>query len=605
MLRVGRRTASRSGTSLPGSPSRRPSRPTSARRCTLAALAALIDPPAGEPDLARLAHHAEAAGDVETPFSASPRRPPSGPLRSAPTARLPTSTRGRFVSATGCPGGTGRAAREPRLRVPHHRRERRGGRRGPGSGRPLPRDRRRPRRERRPAPAVGVPLVPRTGRGVLGRRAGVGRPARAARALPRARPRLRPARVPRPDGRRRRGGRPLGRARSRMGASAPDDLPMLVGVLAALGEAETLQGAEWSENLDRAAELAEEHGLVEALGWMPHLVAQDPDLEALVPRGEPCPGARQSSSQASTGSSSTGTTTSRTWRGPSSTRATGRPPRTLAEQVLRSRRASTTPTILALTVIGLLRARRGDPDPWSPLDEAQELAAMSGELPRLAPVAVARAEAAWLEGRHDSVAPFTEEAYALALERRALVRPRRARGLAPAGRAAREPATRTSRSRIRSASRGEPRARRFLVGGASGARSKPPSRSSDSDVGRSLHRALSAFQELDSRPAAAIVARRLRDRGARGLPRGPRAAHEAQPGRADAPRVRGPRPARAGADEPRDRRAALPLREDDRPPRGGDPSQARRPEPRRGGGGLGPSWTRSPANMGKGPAQAG
>ena len=47
---------------------------------------------------------------------------------------------------------------------------------------------------------------------------------------------------------------------------------------------------------------------------------------------------------------------------------------------------------------GRLRARRGDPDPWSPLDEARELAAGTGELQRLAPVAGARAEARWLAG---------------------------------------------------------------------------------------------------------------------------------------------------------------------------------------------------------------
>src|SRR4029077_15752088 len=85
----------------------------------------------------------------------------------------------------------------------------------------------------------------------------------------------------------------------------------------------------------------------------------------------------------------------------------------MAEQVLRARRASTTPTILALTVIGQLRARSGDPDPSSPLDEAQELAVLSGELPRLAPVAVARAEAAWLGGRRDAIGAATEEAYVL------------------------------------------------------------------------------------------------------------------------------------------------------------------------------------------------
>ena len=51
----------------------------------------------------------------------------------------------------------------------------------------------------------------------------------------------------------------------------------------------------------------------------------------------------------------------------------------------------------------------------------------------------------------------------------------------------------------------------------------------DSQADAALHRALSRFQKLDARPAAAIVARRLRDRGARGLPRGPRAATRRNP----------------------------------------------------------------------------
>ena len=111
-------------------------------------------------------------------------------------------------------------------------------------------------------------------------------------------------------------------------AERTGDLPMLVGVLAALGEAEILQGAEWSDKLDRAVELAEEHGLVEALGWLPHLVARILISSRSYPEASRVPDARRSSSPASTVSSSTGTTTSRTWHGPSSTRATGRPPRT-------------------------------------------------------------------------------------------------------------------------------------------------------------------------------------------------------------------------------------------------------------------------------------
>ena len=44
-----------------------------------------------------------------------------------------------------------------------------------------------------------------------------------------------------------------------------------------------------------------------------------------------------------------------------------------------------------------------------------------------------------------------------------------------------------------------------------------------------LRRALADLQRLGARPAAAIVARRLRERGAHGLPRGPRAATRANP----------------------------------------------------------------------------
>ena len=48
----------------------------------------------------------------------------------------------------------------------------------------------------------------------------------------------------------------------------------------------------------------------------------------------------------------------------------------------------------------------------------------------------------------------------------------------------------------------------------------------DDDV---LRRALDELQRLGATPAAAIVARRLRERGVRGLPRGPRAATKENP----------------------------------------------------------------------------
>jgi DNA-binding CsgD family transcriptional regulator/tetratricopeptide (TPR) repeat protein len=71
----------------------------------------------------------------------------------------------------------------------------------------------------------------------------------------------------------------------------------------------------------------------------------------------------------------------------------------LLTDVLRSPRAEGVTVLTALTALGRLRARRGDPDLWRPLDEALELATRTGHLQRLWPVTAARAEAAWLEGR--------------------------------------------------------------------------------------------------------------------------------------------------------------------------------------------------------------
>src|SRR2546429_7278881 len=88
----------------------------------------------------------------------------------------------------------------------------------------------------------------------------------------------------------------------------------------------------------------------------------------------------------------------------------------LAEMVIRDP-LSPVPRIVALVVLGLVRARRGDPGRWPPLDEALALAEPTGELPRLGPVAVARAEAAWLEGDRSAVATATGAVLELAVLR--------------------------------------------------------------------------------------------------------------------------------------------------------------------------------------------
>jgi DNA-binding CsgD family transcriptional regulator len=70
----------------------------------------------------------------------------------------------------------------------------------------------------------------------------------------------------------------------------------------------------------------------------------------------------------------------------------------LGESVAAERTTAAVIRAKALVVLGQLRARRGDGDPWPLLDEALELVGRAGEGQDLSPVRVARAEAAWLDG---------------------------------------------------------------------------------------------------------------------------------------------------------------------------------------------------------------
>ena len=63
-----------------------------------------------------------------------------------------------------------------------------------------------------------------------------------------------------------------------------------------------------------------------------------------------------------------------------------------------------------------LRARPGDPGHRDLLEEAWELAEPTGELPRIAPVAAARAAVAWLEGDSSAVDEATAGALSVAIE---------------------------------------------------------------------------------------------------------------------------------------------------------------------------------------------
>jgi DNA-binding CsgD family transcriptional regulator/tetratricopeptide (TPR) repeat protein len=198
-----------------------------------------------------------------------------------------------------------------------------------------------------------------------------------------------------------------------------------------------------------------------------------------------------------------------------------------ASLVLRESFPSTLPPALAFTAIGLVRARRGDPDEWAPLDEALALVGSSGELQRLAPVAAARAEAAWLEGVPDKVAGATGAAFELALRRGAewpvgeLACWRWRAGLLdePPPAAAEPYALQIAGEWRRAAELWQ----------EIGCPYEAALALADADDEDALRRALAELQRLGASPAAAIVARRLRERGVRGLPRGPRATTRENP----------------------------------------------------------------------------
>ncbi|MFC4453724.1 ATP-binding protein [Deinococcus sonorensis] len=181
---------------------------------------------------------------------------------------------------------------------------------------------------------------------------------------------------------------------------------------------------------------------------------------------------------------------------------------------------SATSRIMALLALGRVRTRRGDPEVWPALDEALEMAVQTGTLQRLAPVRAARAEAAWLAGDLDRVREEAQAVYDLACEHQhpwfagELAYWRwKADGAVPAGPGMAEPYALQLAGRWPDAAAAWDRlhcpyeAARALAEG---------------DQEDALKLALHTFERLGARPAAVRTAQRLRERGAGGIPRGPR-----------------------------------------------------------------------------------
>jgi DNA-binding CsgD family transcriptional regulator len=198
-----------------------------------------------------------------------------------------------------------------------------------------------------------------------------------------------------------------------------------------------------------------------------------------------------------------------------------------AAPVLRDPRTSPVPRITALAVLGLVRARRGDPEVWPALDEAWAAAEPTDELQRIEPVAVARVEAFWLQGQLEHAAEAARPALELAIERQAawivgeLACWRKRAGVEED---LHEDVPDPWAAELAGDWRGAAKLWDELAAPYEAALARIAS-----DDPETLSQALADLRALGARPAAAIVARRLRQLGVRSVPRGPRAATKANP----------------------------------------------------------------------------
>ena len=199
-----------------------------------------------------------------------------------------------------------------------------------------------------------------------------------------------------------------------------------------------------------------------------------------------------------------------------------------AELIVAEIRDSPEPRLQALLVLALVRARRVTRD-RPLLAEAEAIVAVATDPGWYASLACARAEVAWLERRSEEARDATQAAYER--ERAAasswwlgeLAYWRRKNGIVED-----VPPIVTEPWSLQLA--GDWRA----AASAWKARERPYEASralSEADDEDALREALAELQRLGAGPAARMVARRLRERGARDVPRGPRRSTAANTGR--------------------------------------------------------------------------
>lgn len=181
----------------------------------------------------------------------------------------------------------------------------------------------------------------------------------------------------------------------------------------------------------------------------------------------------------------------------------------------------------ALAALARLHVRRGDPEVDRTIDQALQLVEPTGELQRIAPVAIARAELAWLRGEPAKIQPPIVEAHRLALDAQQpwIVDELafwiwRATGIVETFEGPETPYALQMSGRWREAAD---------AWAELGCPYEQATALMDSRDAADLLEALTILDDLGAVPAASMVRRELRRMGVQGVPRGPRQKTRSHP----------------------------------------------------------------------------
>ena len=196
-----------------------------------------------------------------------------------------------------------------------------------------------------------------------------------------------------------------------------------------------------------------------------------------------------------------------------------------AQGLLRAPETVAVSRAVALRALGRLRARRGDAGAMDVLDEALALASPSENMQRIATVRAARAEAAWLAGDIGAARSEARAQFAAALDNgHAWFVGELAYWQWKAGVLDTAPAIAAPPYRLQIEGRALEAAAAWEALGCPYEAARALAEADDDDA---LVRALECFDALGARPAARRLRQRMRERGMRSVPRGPRTATRA------------------------------------------------------------------------------